>query len=363
MTLSYPYPSILQVNLSALKRNYNILSQSVENAEIALVLKANAYGLGALEIGNFLKAHINIKTIFVAYCCEAITLRKIFPKADIYVLHGSLLGEKETFLKYYLRPVLNTKEQLEEWQEEIMGEGHYPFALQFDTGMSRFGFSRASFEEIKTLNLKPSLVMSHLACADDAEHPLNEQQYQNFLYFSSFFPNAKKSLAASSGFFLGKKYHFDIVRPGAALYGVNPYKNKENPLENILELSASLQQSHVIMKGDGVGYGHDWVACRETCVGTFNIGYADGISRKFSKEGHLFYKGKKLPIIGRISMDSLSVDITKLKDNMPKMGKFFKIIYEQQDINKIASLLETIPYEILTSFGKRSHKIYIQDGL
>lgn len=360
MTAFSLFPSRLKINLSAIKRNYDILQKQAGCAEIAFVLKADAYGLGAREIGGFLKAYA--RSIFVAFCYEAIELRSILPDADIYVLHGPLEGEIEHFLAHHLIPVLNTKEQIKAWGERCAsGKKQHPFALQFDTGMSRFGVGEEDLEILKKWDLSPHLVMSHLACADDPNHPLNEAQYQKFLYFSSFFPYAKRSLVASSGAFLEPHYHFDMIRPGAGLYGINPQKNKKNPFENILELETSLQQVHIVPKGRGVGYDSSFVTERETSIGTFNIGYADGIFRGFSKEGYLSYKGQNMPIIGRISMDSLCVDLTDLKGEIPQIGTYFKLIHRGQDINHIAEKLQTIPYEILTSLGRRFQKIYFEE--
>ncbi|MCT6855810.1 MAG: alanine racemase [Bombella apis] len=350
----------LKVDLSAIRKNYARLSRYAVGADCAAVVKADAYGLGMDKIATALAGQV--KSFFVAQPEEGCLLRKILPNKRIFVLHGFLPDGPGLMADYNLIPVLNSLEQVRGWRAFCSRKGRdYPAALQFDTGMSRFGLAEEDIQNEALKGFKPILVMSHLACADHLDHPANEEQRKRFIKMSAAFPHVPRSLAASSGIFLGTDYHFDLVRPGVALYGLPP-NEMDTSLHPVLELEAQILQLRKISKGAGVGYGLSYHATHSMRLATVGIGYADGVFRAFSEGGgHLWYKGIRLPIIGRVSMDSLTVDVTAVPEEQLAEGSWLSVIGPEQDIATVAAQSGTIGYEILTSLGHRFARFYHDD--
>lgn len=346
----------LTVNLSAIRENHADLSRRVGKAECAAVVKADAYGLGMKEVASSLAGRV--QTFFVAQPEEGRQLRSFLPDKRIFVLHGFLPGQSEFMIRHGLIPVLNSLQQVREWRSFCQREGrNYPAALQFDTGMSRFGISFDEMHDDAVIGLKPVLVLSHLACADISSDCANQEQLRRFLEMSSVFPGVPRSLAASSGIFLGESYHFEMVRPGIALYGLAPGK-EEGQLRPAVTLDARILQIRHLKQGDRIGYGLTYRAKRPMCVATVGIGYADGIFRSFSKSGALWIKGRRLSVLGRISMDSLSVDLTDIPAGSLKEGDWVSVIGDDQPLDQMAKSVGTIGYEILTSLGDRFDRLY-----
>ncbi|WP_081563166.1 alanine racemase [Parasaccharibacter apium] len=346
----------LTVDLAAIRRNHAWLAECVRGAECAAVVKADAYGLGVREIASSLADRV--QTFFVAQPEEGCQLRRLLPDKRIFVLHGFLTGQPETMVEHGLIPVLNSLEQVRQWRAFCHGEGQdHPAALQFDTGMSRFGVSKDDLRTEVLRGLKPVLVMSHLACADQPDDPANREQLQRFLAMSAVFPDVPRSLAASSGIFLGADYHFEMVRPGIALYGIPPH-GESCPLVPAIGLEAQILQVRTVEAGGSIGYGLTYRAERRRRVATVGIGYADGIFRSFARDGALWWGDRRLPVLGRISMDSLSIDVTELPDEVAREGVWLTLIGPQQDIATMAECVGTIGYEVLTSLGYRFDRFY-----
>ncbi|MDF7674806.1 alanine racemase [Acetobacteraceae bacterium ESL0709] len=362
--MSYDYllgKGRLTVNLNGVKENYERLSRLSVTSECAPVLKADAYGLGLEPVARTL-SEAGASTFFVALPEEGIQLRKILPSARIFILHGFMSGEAEGMARKNLVPVINSVAQAYEWLTFCKITSKYcPAALQIDTGMSRFGLSEDDLKHDWLRELPLCLVMSHLACADTPEHPANKEQLACFERLTGYFPSVPRSLSASSGIFLGKEFHFDLVRPGAALYGIAPQKDMVNPLAQVVSLEVPVWQVRDVRQGDSVGYGYCWQAPHDMRIATVGIGYADGFFRSLSGRGTLWFKGTELPVLGRVSMDSVSVDVSNPDSGTLKPGDYVTVLGSAQSVDDLAQKAGTIGYEVLTALGRRYSRYY-QNG-
>ncbi|GBR54042.1 alanine racemase [Neokomagataea thailandica NBRC 106555] len=348
----------LTIDRGVLADNYRHLDALSGDAECAAVIKADGYGLGAEQIAPTLY-EAGAKTFFVAHLVEGIRLRPVVPEARIFVLHGFMPGCAKLLHEHNLIPALNDVAQVREWA--ALGADHgqaLPCAVQVDSGMSRFGLSAEDIAEEGLFDgVAPCLVMSHLACADTPENPANAAQRQNFLAMAEYFPGVPRSLAASSGIFLGPDYHFELVRPGAALYGVAP--NDDTPsLGQVARLMARITQIRTVPAGGRIGYGLTWEAQRPTRVATLGIGYADGFFRAQAGSAAVWYGEQRLPLLGRVSMDSISVDLTNAPVDL-EPGDVVTVLGAQQSVDALAASGKTIGYEILTSLGARFYRVYL----
>lgn len=356
----------LTIDLDAIVANWRALAARAAPAECSAVVKADAYGLGAVRVASALLA-AGCKTFFVALLEEGIVLRAALgPGPRIGVLNGTPPGTAPDFTAATLLPVINTLGQLAEWRAEAARLGHpCSVALQVETGMSRFGLPAADVAAIASdpaflAGLKVELLMSHLACADEPEHSANEAQRAEFERLRAILPAAPASLANSSGIFLGKTYHHALVRPGAALYGINPTPHLPNPMRQVVQLEARIVQLRTVDPGTGIGYSHAATATRPTKLATLSIGYADGWPRSASTAS-AFADRCRLPFIGRVSMDSVIVDTTDCTAPLVE-GDFARLIDPEQTVDDIAALGGTIGYEILTRLGSRFDRRYISSG-
>lgn len=357
--------AVLTIDLSALVANYHLLRDRLAGADCAAVVKADAYGLGAARVATAL-FQAGCRHFFVAHLQEGIDLRPVVPaEAEIFVLNGLMPGAEATCLDAGLRPVLNSLDQLDRWA--ALGRRHgkrLQAIVQIDSGMARLGLSPA---EIDRLVLDPGLwdgidlraVMSHLACADEPEHAANRAQLAMFEAQRRRLPAAPASFANSSGIFLGADYHFDLARPGAALYGVAPVPGMPNPMRAVVRLDARVIQTREIAAGDAVGYGYGFTAAAPTRIATLSVGYADGWLRSIGRAGVAYVGDLALPIAGRVSMDSLTLDISALPADMLKPGDFVELLGPHQSIDDVAAAAGTIGYEILTSLGGRYRRRYL----
>lgn len=341
----------LTIDLGAIARNYKLLRDKVKPVECAAVVKANAYGLGVLPVAKTL-SDAGCDFFFVATLDEAIELRRILPEAFIFVFHGPREGQVLTFLKHQVAPVLNDITQVELWKREATD---IPCAVHFDTGMNRLGLAWEEHESLRGLEIK--LIMSHLACPEIPDHPMNKKQADLMKRLKNYYFNIWCSFANSSGIFLGEDFHGDLVRPGAALYGVNPTPWADNPMESVVTLKGSIIGLRKVAETSTVGYGATEKVPKDTILATCAIGYADGYLRSLSNSGYGYINNIMVPIIGRVSMDLTIFDVTKVKD--VKLGDSIELIGKNITIDQIATKADTIGYEILTQLGKRYEREYI----
>ncbi|ATU73144.1 alanine racemase [Komagataeibacter rhaeticus] len=358
--------AMLEISLGAVAANYRLLRARTGQATCAAVVKADAYGLGAHQVAPVLE-QAGAKVFFVAHLEEGIRLRPhVSPTAQIFVLHGPMPGTERAFTHHALLPVLNSMEQIAGWRAHASKAQHaLPAALQVDTGMSRFGLSDADVTALADTpalldGIETRLVMSHLACADTPASPANALQRDRLRAMAARLPAAPLALSASSGIFLGPDYHFDLVRPGAALYGLAPNADAPNPLQPTVRLQARIVQRRTIKAGDGVGYGLTWHASGPRRIATLGIGYADGFLRQgASNGGCAWLDSYRLPILGRISMDSTTVDVTGVPESVLDQATHVDMIGPRRSVDDVAHAAGTIGYEVLTALGSRFHRVYL----
>ncbi len=355
---------VLTIDLAALRHNYSAIALHIAPTRAAAVVKADAYGLGASRVAPaFYDA--GCRDFFVAHLGEAIALKPFLqPDATLYVLNGLQPGTEEACARDGILPVLNSLEQIENWGALAARQGRkLPALLQLDTGMSRLGLSASEFERLLENfalldNIDIKFVISHLASGDEPENAANARQLANMTALLVRLPKLPVAFANSGGSFLDKSYHFDLARPGVALYGVGP----ENEVVPVLTLSARVIQVRDIDKGAAVGYGGTYVAEGPMRVATIAVGYADGWFRSLSNKGSAFFGDTRLPIIGRVSMDSITLDVSALPEGTLKLGSLVELIGPHQRLEDVARDCDTIPYEILTALGNRYARVYVESG-
>jgi alanine racemase len=358
---------ILTIDLGALTANYKMLVGRVMPSECAAVVKGDAYGCGIDEVTAAL-ARAGCKTFFVAQLSEARRVRAIAPEAAIYVLNGFSSVAGQGFVETRARPVINSLIELAEWDHFVATAGFDgSAALHVDTGMNRLGLSieeaAAIASHIQSESHRITLLMSHLACADRPEHPLNDQQIRQFREIRSLFRGISSSLANSSGIFLDASTYCDVVRPGIALYGGNPAPGKANPMRAVIELKTHILQVRNVPKGAAVGYGSAWTARRESRIAVVAAGYADGVARAAAiTEGaaprEVLVAGKRCRIVGRISMDLMALDVTDLPVSAVRRDQMVTLIGDGLSLDEVAAQAGTISYEVLTHLGHRFHRVW-----
>jgi alanine racemase len=359
---------LLEIDLDAIAANYRLLRDLAAPAICAAVVKADGYGLGADAVARRLQAE-GCRHFFVAHLGEGALLRPaLMRESAIHVLNGPPPGTGADMEQHGLVPVLNSLEQIGEWQA-LSRRNCRPMTavLQFDTGMSRFGLSP---EEVQALaadparldGIMPILLMSHLGCADTPDHPANAAQLRCFAALAALMPGIPTSLAASSGIFLGADYHLGMIRPGAALYGVNPLPGRPNPMRASVRLQGRIVQTRWIPPGRSVGYGAHFTAAVPSRIATVAVGYADGFLRASGGRGMATLStadATRLPLVGRISMDCLALDVTSLGDAALPPGTAVDLIGPNRSLDEVAAAAGTIGYEILTALGSRYHRHYV----
>ncbi|HEX9237899.1 MAG TPA: alanine racemase [Xanthobacteraceae bacterium] len=358
---------ILTIDLAAIVTNWQALARQLLTVECAAVVKANAYGLGLKPAVTAL-ARAGCKTFFVADLAEARTVRAEARQATIYVLHGFTLEGADAFIELGARPVINSMTELAEWDTFVAARGWQSgAALHVDTGMHRLGVSpeeaAALAPRVHTSNHGIALLLSHLACAELPDHPLNAIQLKMFRELRTLYAGIPASLANSSAIFLGDAAHFDLARPGAALYGINPTPGRPNPMKSVVELTGRILQIRSVGRDQTIGYGAAWTARRNSRIAVVALGYADGLLRAGGGSdersgGSGIVAGKRCPIVGRISMDLLALDITDLPDGAVRRGDLATLIGGELSIDDVAAAAGTIGYEILTRLGPRCHLTY-----
>ncbi|KAF0173286.1 MAG: alanine racemase [Rhodobacteraceae bacterium] len=341
----------LSIDLDAIAANWRALDKaSASGVQTAAVVKADAYGLGIARVGRAL-AQAGARRFFVAVAEEGATLRQVLGQGpQICILSGHMAGDTDMIGDLDLTPMLNSLDQVTRHLESLPGQ---PFGVQLDTGMNRLGMEETEWEAIAPFVLEagPELLMSHLACADDPDHGLNETQLASFLAMTNG-TGVPRSLAATGGILLGPKYHFDLTRPGIGLYGGRPYE----AARPAITLSLPVIQTREVAAGEPVGYSCAWTADAPSVIATVAAGYADGLPRTLSNAAVLWDGDTPCPLVGRVSMDLITVDITHLS----QIPRYLDIIGPHQSADELADIAGTIGYEILTSLGSRYVRRYYE---
>lgn len=356
----------LEINVSAITENYKIF-QNQGTSQVGASVKADCYGLGAKQIVPIL-VKLGCRDFFVANCDEGIFIRSILESnnSNIYVLSGPSKDNVKDFLYHNLIPVLNNLDQLSTWRNVCIKDNmRLPCIFHFDTGMHRLGIQEYELESFKEafnsgmFDLR--YIMSHLLSSEIKDSIINKIQLEKFNKIIIFFPNIKKSLANSGGAFLSRNYHFDLLRPGAGLYGINPAPYMStSPIQHVIKLLAPIIHLQEIKPGESVGYNQTFKAQAKTIIATIAIGYADGLPVALSNKGKVFINSNPAPIVGRVSMDLTTIDVTHIPRDELFIGQQVEIMGPNCNIDKLASLSRTIPYEILTRLGNRFERIYTQ---
>lgn len=353
---------MLTVDIDAVVANWQHLNDIVTPADCAAVVKADAYGVGMARIAPALR-EAGCLSFVVANLEEALDLRRLLPAADIYELGGIPPGTEEDFVWNGIIPVLNHLGEIETMKALARQLDHrLPIAVHIDTGMNRLGLG---IDEIEVLLDEPHRLdglyvrmwISHLACSDE-NVAMNYQQLGRFTAALNYLPDAPASLANSGGIFLGQGFHYDMVRPGCALYGINPTPQQENPMRPVVRLDARVLQVRNVDAPMTVGYGATHHVEKRGRIATLSLGYADGYLRSLGGRGEVFFGDVPAPVVGRISMDLITVDVSHIPDYLVHPGVFAEVIGPHRLVDTVAGDASTIGYEILTSLGRRYHRIY-----
>jgi alanine racemase len=339
----------LTIDLDAIAANWRALDRLTGvGTQTAAVVKADAYGLGLTRVARAL-AQAGARRFFVAYADEGAALRQTLgPGPQIAILSGHMSGDTEMIHDLDLTPMLNSLEQITRHLEALPG---HAFGVQLDTGMNRLGVEMLEWQAVAPILVEagPVLLMSHLACADEPDHPLNLAQLDQFHEMTDG-TGIPRSFAATGGILLGPKYHFDLTRPGVGLYGGRPFQTAAR----VVTLSLPVIQTRTVEQGESVGYGCTWTAEAPALIATVAAGYADGLPRTLSNSAMLWDNDTPCPLIGRVSMDLITVDITHL----PEVPRTLDILGPQQTVDELADFAGTIGYDILTGIGPRYSRRY-----
>jgi alanine racemase len=357
--------AVVTIDLAALQSNYKALAKQAAPAACGVAIKGEAYGVGMEQVARALWA-VGCNNYFVARPIEGAELREILLDATIYVLDGLYAEQAAFYIQHNLIPALASLGEAKEWAK--VGQAR-PCAIHVDTGINRLGFTSVEFAQLcadseirKYINI--NLLLSHLACSDEAEHALNKKQLQSFQEYRAMMPNVPASFANSSGIYLGKAYAHDHVRAGIALYGGNPLPGTSNPMKPVVTLQAKVMQTRLVLEGHTIGYSATWTAPRNSHIAILGAGYRDGIPRKLSSSqidgpAQVYLAGRRVPIVGRVSMDMMACDVTDIPKDEIQRGALAEIFGPNIPVDEAASLAGTISYELLTHLGNRYHRRYI----
>ncbi|MCL6706847.1 alanine racemase [Pseudomonas sp. R2.Fl] len=367
-------PLRLTVNLGAIADNWRDMAKRSGKARTAGVVKADAYGLGIEDVGQTLY-HAGARDFFVAVPAEGATLRPYAPEARIFVLSGIWPGQEEVFFENDLVPVIASEEQLAFWMSVLSERGEYPCALQVDTGFNRLGLPigdalALASDVSRPASFSPVLVLSHLACGDDPASPMNPRQLESFRQVSAAFEGVESSLSASAGIFLGPDYHFDLTRPGIALYGGEAVNGVANPMRPVVKAEARVLMVREAKVGETVSYGGTLKLARDSRLAIASVGYADGWLRNLSGTGvplrgtgiagaSGFIAGHRIPVAGRVTMDLTIFDVTDLPKDAVRAGDYVELFGPNNLLDEVARAAGTIGYEMLTGLGLRYERAYL----
>jgi alanine racemase len=363
---------VITIDLRQLGENWRALSGLVAPAECGAVAKADAYGLGAEKVIPALAA-AGCRTFFLATLEEALAARALAPTGTLYVLNGLASRTARELVRLAARPVLSSLEEVREWVEATARGGRSaPAALHVDSGLHRLGMPapevlRLAADTALVRRLDLRLVMSHLACADEPGNALNRAQHAAFRDLLPLFPGTPASLAASDGLMLGPEFRFDLVRPGYALYGGQASREARTPVAPVVTVEARVLQVHEVPAGATVGYGATWRAARPSRIATIAAGYADGFARALGTNsgqtaGFVAIRGQRVPVVGRVSMDLITVDVTEVSGPPPARGDLVELIGPTISLEEMGAAAGTIGYEVLTRLGRRFHRVYVGAG-
>ena len=367
----------LIIDLGALADNWRKMDRLSGKARAAAVLKANAYGIGIEPAAETLYA-AGARDFFVANAEEGVALRPLVPDGRIYILAGMWPGNEQLFFDNGLVPIVNSQEQLAFFMSVLSERGDHPCVLHVDTGMNRLGLTASEAlalanDPARPASFSPILVMSHLACADDPEHPLNRRQLESFRAVTAAFEGIESSLANSAGVHLGTDFHFDLTRPGIAVYGGEAVNGLANPMKPVVTAQARIIQIRSVRSGETASYGASAQFSRDSRVAIVAIGYADGYHRSVSGAGVTlrqarpsgafgFLNGHRVPHLGRVTMDLSLFDVTDLPGNAVRPGDYVELFGNNVAVDDVARAGGTIGYEMLTSLGHRYERAYIEAG-
>lgn len=368
-------PARVTIDLGALADNWRLMARKSGKARTAAVLKANAYGTG-LEPASRTLYQAGARDFFVATPQEGAALRPLVPDGRIYVLSGMWAGSERLFFAFDLVPVIASSEQLAVFMAAISEHGDHPCVLQIDTGMNRLGLTVAeavalAHDPARPASFSPVLIMSHLACGDEPLHPMNRMQLDRFRAAANAFQGVEASLANSAGVFLGADFHFDMTRPGIAVYGGAAVNGEPNPMKPVVKAEARILQVREAKIGEGVGYGASALLSRDSRIAVAAIGYADGYLRSLSSAGvplrqavvsgaRGYLHGHHVPLIGRVTMDLTHFDVTDLPAGTVHAGDFIELFGPHMPIDVVSRAGGTIDYVLLTSLGPRYRRDYIE---
>ncbi|MCW8914532.1 MAG: alanine racemase [Magnetovibrio sp.] len=357
--------AILTIDLDALVSNWKTCADKAPTATTGAVVKAAAYGTDATKSAIALyKA--GCTTFFVASIQEGIDLRAVLGNGPtIHIFNGLMDGAERDFSEHNLTPVLNSLGEIDAWGAYCTGLGKpLPCNIHVDTGMARLGLPNNELDKLSEnpehlSHMKLDMVLSHLVAGEQSDNPLNPQQLMHFQNIMTQFPTARGALANSSGIFLGPDYHFDVTRPGVALYGANPTPGQPNPMAQVVRLQGKILQVRTIDTPQTVGYGATHQAQGEERIATVSVGYADGYLRSLSSSGIAYIGEHKVPVVGRVSMDLIGLDVSKVPEELTRPGTLVDLIGPHNPVDEVADRAGTIGYEILTSLGTRYHRVYL----
>jgi len=363
----------ITIDLGQIAANWKALSEKVSPAACGAVVKADAYGLGAERVIAAL-TRAGCTSLFIATPGEAEQARRIAPAAEIYALDGLVGNSAAAFAHLGVKPVLSTLDDVVAWSALCRARSEkLAAALHIDTGLNRLGLPlrdvrRLAAEPTMRTGIGLDLVMSHLASADNPRDPKNRDQLLAYETLSALFPGVPRSLAASDGLMLGPAYHFDLVRPGYALYGGQASQMAPAPVKPAVTVAARILAVTDVAPGETVGYSATWRAKRPSRIATIAAGYADGVPRTASAPdgrpgGHVMITGHLVPMVGRISMDLITVDVTDLPEGAATPGEFAKLIADGLSTEDAGFAAGTIGYEILTRLGPRFTRLYLDDSV
>ena len=345
--------SILEVNLKNLIHNFKVFKKFIKNKQVAATIKANAYGIGDKIAFSTLYKN-GCRHFFLATLNEGLELRKSFKKGYIYILNGLENNDINIFKINKLIPILNSKIEM-----KVIGKTKFKFGIHIDTGLNRLGINKKDLPKKIYNNKNLQIVLTHLASSDEKKNLYNYFQNKKFKSINNLFKNKKIifSLANSMGTILGKDFHYDLLRPGISLYGGHYNTKLKKYIKPVVKLKAKILQIKQILKNEYIGYNQTYKTKKSIWIAVIGIGYGDGISRMLNNKGFVYYKNHKFRILGRISMDSITIDISK-SCKLFKLGQYVEIINYSHGIDELAKQCETISNEILTSISNRVQRIY-----
>ena len=356
--------TLITVDLDALEANFRYCQEQLLPASCAAVVKADAYGLGIREIAPALR-HAGCRQFFTATHREGVTLRSLLPDAEIFVFEGVTDLSLDVFCEHDLVPVLITPAHSALWAEQARSRGRpLPAILHIDTGMTRLGFGEPELAEL--LNRREDLdwieiryMMTHYACADEPDNDLNRKQLERFERLRRLLPGAPTSVGNSAGGLMGREYSGDMARVGIALFGGNPYLNGMPPLQPVLRVQSRILQLREIPAGTPVGYGATFTAETPMRIATVGTGYADGYPWSLGNHGVASIGGQRVPVVGRVSMDLITLDVTGLPEDSVQPGAMVDLIGPDISLEEVAERAGTINYEILTGLGQRAQRKFV----